>query len=298
MDGLRKLIIVADDFGIGPETDRAILELGALGFVKNTVLIVNSPHAERAVTAWNRAGRPIELGWHPALTIDRPVLAPERVPSLVDAAGWFWPLGQFLRRSLLGRLNASEVAAELAAQYERFHDLVGGPPALVNSHQHVALFRPVSPALHALLAAQPERPYVRRVREPRRVMRRVPGARVKRTVLDYFGRRQARALDRDGFPGCDWLAGITDPALPADPQFHARWLSQIPGRTVELMVHPGHHDTTLIGRDCDGDDPWLTRRVREVEMLRSPDFAAAVRAAGFESVAASRLGCGPLTQAA
>ena len=65
MAGLRQLVVVADDFGIGPETDRGILELGAAGRVTSTVLLVNSPFAEPAIAAWNRAGRPIELGWHP-----------------------------------------------------------------------------------------------------------------------------------------------------------------------------------------------------------------------------------------
>ena len=289
MGSRRYLVVVADDFGIGPETDRAILELGAAGLVTSSVLIVNSPHAEAAVAAWNRAGRPVELGWHPALTIDSPVLPPERVASLVDEAGRFRPLGRFLRRAVLGRLNPAEVAAELAAQYDRFRELVGGPPRLVNSHQHVSLFRPVAAALHAVLTARPDRPFVRRVREPRRMLARIPGARVKRAVLDVLGRRQAKALDRDGFPGCDWLAGITDPPFAADPRFHTRWLARIPGRTVELACHPGYHDPTLIGRDCAGDDEWLWRRVRELELFRRPGLREAIRAAGFELLPAGWL---------
>ncbi|HJZ55659.1 MAG TPA: ChbG/HpnK family deacetylase, partial [Gemmataceae bacterium] len=151
MGRARHLVVVADDFGIGPESDRAILELAADGLVTSAVLLVNSPYAPAAVAAWDRAGRPVELGWHPALTIDRPVLPAERVPSLVDAEGRFWPLGRFLRRSVLGQLCPTEVAGELAAQYHRFWELVGAPPRLVNSHQHVSLFRPVTAALHELL---------------------------------------------------------------------------------------------------------------------------------------------------
>lgn len=285
----RYLVVVADDFGIGPETDRAILELGTQGIVTSTVLIVNSPFAARAVATWNKAGRPLELGWHPALTIDRPILPHEQVPSLVDATGQFWPLGQFLRKAMFGRLNPAEVVAELAAQYERYCDLVGEPPRLVNSHQHVSLFRPVRAALHHVLAGKPERPYIRRVREPWRMLTRIPGARVKRSVLNTLGRRQARELERDGFPGCDWLAGVTDPACTADPQFYTRWLSRIPGRVVELMCHPGYHDPTLIGRDCVEGDGWVSSRVRERELFRDPGLPDAIRAAGFEVLPASRL---------
>jgi predicted glycoside hydrolase/deacetylase ChbG (UPF0249 family) len=294
----RYLVVVADDFGIGPDTDRGILELGTAGLVSASVLIVNSPHAEAAVAAWERAGRPFELGWHPALTIDRPVLPPDHVASLVAADGRFHPLGRFLRRAVLGRVRGGEVAAELAAQYERFCELVGGPPPVVNSHQHVSLFRPVAAALHRLLADRPGRPFVRRVREPWRALARVPGARVKRAVLDVLGRRRSRALDRDGFPGCDWLAGITDPPFVEDPEFHARWLAAVPGRSVELACHPGYHDRTLIGRDCAGDDAWLRRRVRELELFRRPGFLGAVRAAGFQMVPPGWVGGRPAARAA
>lgn len=311
MARLRQLAVVADDFGIGPETDRGILELGAAGRVASTVLLINSPHAVAAVIAWNKANRPVELGWHPSLTLDRPILSPDRVPSLVDRTGLFHPLGRFLRKAMWGRIRPEEVFAELTAQYERFVELVGQPPRLVNSHQHVSLFRPVTAALHELLKRCAARPFVRRIREPWSMLARIPGARIKRLVLNHRGRRQAKQLDRDGFPGCDWLAGITDSPFVADPLFHARWLSRIPGRAVELMCHPGYLDRTLIGRDCETNvgasfqlphprtaswklaatgDPHLLRRVRELELFRRAEFPAIVRDAGFELVPASRVG--------
>ena len=285
----RQLVVVADDFGIGPETDRGILELGIAGRVMSSVVLVNSPHVEAGIAAWNRAGQPLELGWHPALTIDRPILPAECVPSLVDETGLFHPLGRFLRNAIRGRIRENEVFAELAAQLERFVELVGHPPRLVNSHQHASLFAPVTNALHELLRSLPERPFVRRVREPWSTLRRIPGARIKRFVLNRQGRRQARSLERDGFPGCDWLIGITDPVCLHDPAFFSRWLARTPGRTVELMCHPGYEDRTLIGRDCERADDSLFRRVRELELLRSESFLEVVRESGFELVPASRL---------
>lgn len=287
----RQLVIVADDFGIGPETDRGILELAAAGRVTGTTLLVNSPHAPAAVAAWNRAGRPLDLGWHPALTIDRPVLPPSLVPSLVRPDGSFWPLGTFLRRALFGRVNRGEVAAELAAQHRRFVELVGAPPVLVNSHQHVSLFPPVRRALHDVLSSRRDRPFVRRVREPWGLIARVPGARVKRAVLDRLGRRQARELDAAGFPGCEWLVGNTDPAFVTDPTFHARLLRHAPGAAVELVCHPGYHDATLVGRDAPAEHhPLVRRRVDELALLRRPELPDVIRDAGFELVRPIALG--------
>ena len=73
----RFLVVTADDFGIGPATTHGILELALQGRVTATVLLVNSPHAEAAVRAWRQAGCVPELGWHPCLTLDRPVRPPE-----------------------------------------------------------------------------------------------------------------------------------------------------------------------------------------------------------------------------
>jgi predicted glycoside hydrolase/deacetylase ChbG (UPF0249 family) len=281
----RYLVVVADDFGIGPETSRAIVELATEGLVTGTVLLVNSPFAEGAVRAWRQAGRPAEVGWHPCLTLDRPVLPAARVPSLVGPDGCFWPLGAFLTRSLTGRLRGEEVRAELRAQYRRFHDLVGRPPAVVNAHQHIQLFPPVGAALLELLGRCNRLPYLRRIREPWALLAQVPGARLKRGVLGLLGRRQARRQDRLGFPGNDWLAGITDPPCVEDPDFLVRWLTRLPGDVVELTCHPGHLDLSLVGRDGTETNGLLRRRVRERELLRAPGFRAACARAGFRLAA-------------
>jgi predicted glycoside hydrolase/deacetylase ChbG (UPF0249 family) len=289
MSDPRYLVVVADDFGMGPETSRAIVELAVEGRITGTVLLVNSPYAEHAVRAWRQAGQPVEVGWHPCLTLDRPISPPERVPTLVDSVGRFRPLGSFLRRALTGRLRSEEVSDELRAQYRRFHDLLGRPPALVNSHQHVQVFSPVGQALVDLLGRRQRLPYLRRIREPWGMLARVPGARLKRGFLSLFGRRQARLLERIGFPGNDWLAGITNPPCVEDPNFLVRWLSRIPGNVVELTCHPGYTDETLLGRDCTPDDGQLRRRLRELELLRDPSFPEACAQAGFRLASADEL---------
>jgi chitin disaccharide deacetylase len=279
--------IVADDYGIGPETSRGILELACEGRLTATVLIVSAPDAERAVRAWQAADPPADLGWHPNLTLDRPILAPSAVPSLVRPDGTFWTLGQFLRRVCRGQVRRSDVQAEWTAQYRHFVELVGRPPTLVNTHQHVGLFPPCDRALYQVLDAAGTRPYLRRVVEPVRTLVRVPGARLKRFVLTTLGRRAAHELS-----GCDWLAGITNPECTADGRFWSRWLEHLPRRgSVELCCHPGYLDPTLVGRDCETGD-GVTRRPREMDLLRQPGFRKAVERAGFRVVRPSELHSG------
>jgi predicted glycoside hydrolase/deacetylase ChbG (UPF0249 family) len=286
---LRHLVVVADDFGMGPATSRGILDLAARGLLSGTVLLVNSPYAEEGVRAWRQAGAGLEMGWHPCLTMDPPILPPKQVPSLVGPDGYFWPLGAFMRRAVLGQLRSSEVEAELSAQLQRFWDLCGKPPSLVNSHQHVQVFHPVGEILQRILAGFRPLPYFRRICEPWSMIRRIPGARIKRAFLSTLGRRDSRYLDAVGFPGNDWLAGITDPPWVADPDFLVRWLTQIPGDTVELTCHPGYWDPSLIGRDCTAWDGRLQRRVGEFHLLRHPSFLEACRQAGFTFVSPSDL---------
>jgi chitin disaccharide deacetylase len=281
MDATRHLLVIADDFGIGPETTRGILDLAGRGLVTGTVLLVNSPHAYEAVAAWRRSGEPAELGWHPCLTLDRPISAPRDVPSLVDFGGRFRSLGSFLRSLRAGRIRVEDIRTELSAQYRRFVELVGRPPTLVNSHHHVALFAPVGDVLLDVLKDAPGPVYVRPVREPWRLLWLVAGARPKRMLLNRSGRRTARRFARAGYHAADWLAGLSDPSDAGHGDYFARWLAHTPGQAVELMCHPGHLDPALGGRDgtpAGGAQVW---RVEEFRRLADPTFGEACVRAGF-----------------
>ena len=284
-DTPRKLMIVADDFGIGPDTDRGILEVGLAGRLTATVLLVNTPYCEAAVESWNDAGRPFVVGWHPNLTLDSPILPAKDVPSLVQPDGRFWPLGQFLKRAMRGKLNIVEIAAELAAQHQRFIELIGHPPRVVNSHQHTSIFEPVRNTLIDLLARQKgPKPYLRRVQEQKALLLGIPGARIKRTLLTHFGKKAAIAAEAKGLPGAEWLIGVTDPPCTADEKFWTRWLRKVRGDFVELGCHPGYSDATLLVRDVPGKKYDLIRREHEMRLLLRDDFTTAINECHFEMV--------------
>jgi predicted glycoside hydrolase/deacetylase ChbG (UPF0249 family) len=290
MDATRFLVIIADDYGIGPETSRGILELAARNLVTGAVLLVNSPYAEETVRAWRQASCRPEMGWHPCLTLDEPAAPPRRVASLLGPDGRLLSLRHFLARLYLHQICPKQIETELHAQYNRFLELVGHPPAVVNSHQHVSLFHPVGTILRQVLKDRGAAlPYMRRVQEPWSMLRRIPGARKKRTLLTVLGRLEGRHQVQDGFPGNDCLAGITDPPWVREAEFLTRWLTQAPGRIVELACHPGHRDATLIGRDCTEHDGLLQRRVDELRLLQQPNFLEACREAGFTRIAPSEL---------
>jgi chitin disaccharide deacetylase len=280
----RYLIVTADDFGIGPATTRGILELVDAGVVTASVLLVNSPHAEASVRAWRASGRRFELGWHPCLTIDRPVSPKEKVPSLVDAEGRFLPLAKLMRKLIVGGVRRGEVEDEFRAQYERFREMTQSEPPVVNTHHHIQVFGLIGASLRAVLERQSPRPYVRRIRESWRTLAGISGGRLKRLFLNQLGRSESRRLAAAGYPGNDWLGGITDPLCVKDSEFFRRWLRATPGKFVELTCHPGHLDSSLVGRDGSFEDGQIHRRPREWELLKAPSFKQAVRDAGFSLI--------------
>src|SRR5260370_40685091 len=118
---------------------------------------------------------------------------------------------------------------------------------------------------------------------------RISGARAKRLFLSRFGAGDAARQKRFGFPGNDWLMGITNPPCVARPSFLTRWIAKVPGKVVELTCHPGHWDPTLIDRDCTTGDGQLLRRVQQMDLLSDPRFREAGRQAGFALGCASAL---------
>jgi len=286
---MRHLLITADDYGIGTATSQGILELAQKGVVTSSVLMANSPYAEQSVMAWQAAGRPMELGWHPALTIDRPVAPVGKVHSLVDRDGKFYPLGTFLRRLFSYSLDMAHIQLELEAQFERCSELLGERPYVVNMHHHLHVFKPIGEMLQTIITRNGARPYFRLVREPWPMLWRVPGARLKRVFLNWHGRRAARTQRARGLVGNDWLIGVSDPRSVQDGSFFKRLLRIVPGRIVELTCHPGRRDETLIGRDCTETDGMLERRVQEHDLLSEAGFLQAMQAAGFALISPGQL---------
>lgn len=287
MTRARLLLVIADDFGIGPETSRGILDLAAQGRVTGTVLLVNSPYAEKAVAAWRRSRSTLDVGWHPCLTLDQPILPPEKVPSLVDGSGNFHPLGKFLLRLFSGRIEIAHIEAELRAQLERFKSLVGAPPRVVNCHHHLHVFAPVSGVVQRLLSTLEPRPYLRRVTESPRLLLQVPGGRLKRAFLTWHGKRAFVGQAGAGLPANNTLAGISTPTSVCAPNYLKRWIQLIEGDVVELTCHPGYLDQTLVGRDCSASDGRLQARVEELQHLASDRFSKACREAALRLISPS-----------
>ena len=169
-----KLIVTADDLGIGSERDEGILEAFHAGVVKCSSLLVNGDSTESAIRLCRDAG--LQLGIHLNLTEGPPISDPSNVISLLSLQTSHWcdvhlsdkQLHEFRGRFGLvdalskGQVSLEEVEIETAAQLERFRSLVGYPPTHLDGHQHVHVF----PGIAAVVARVAARCGVRCVRIP------------------------------------------------------------------------------------------------------------------------------------
>lgn len=120
----RKIIVTADDYGMCAAVNSAIEECLAAGTLRATCIMTNMPFCEDA-GCLRRRFQNCSIGIHWNLTQGKPILSTSKVPSLVGHAGLFHSFPVFRQRWLLGKINPSQVEAELRAQAIRFQEIVG-----------------------------------------------------------------------------------------------------------------------------------------------------------------------------
>lgn len=152
---VRVLTVIADDAGLDPHTDDAILAAARAGTVHGAAVTATGRTAVLFVRRALREGLPV--GLHLDLTEGRPLSG--CLPGLTDAEG-HWPGGKSALASAPATTE-SLLADELHLQWRRLVR-AGAQPAFVNGHNHVHALPPVAHALCAALDAMAdERVWVR-----------------------------------------------------------------------------------------------------------------------------------------
>ena len=135
----RRLVLHADDFGLSASVNEATIAAFESGALSSASLMV--PCASFCLAAAYAVRHPDrDIGIHLTLTSEwksyrcGPVTSPDRVPSLVDSDGCFWPDPGVLAE----RAKLDEVERELTSQIERAVS-VGIRPTHVDTHMF-ALF--------------------------------------------------------------------------------------------------------------------------------------------------------------
>jgi hopanoid biosynthesis associated protein HpnK len=242
-----RLIVNADDFGLTSGVNRAIIELHAAGLVTSTSLMACAGATDEAIEL-ARSTPSLGVGCHIVLVDGKPVLPPEKIPSLVDARTGQFPksLTAFLLRVFTGRTRAKEIEAEAAAQISLLQQR-GVRLTHIDTHKHMHLFSAVlRPVLRAARAAG-----IRGVRhpfEPEWAVRAAIGAPLARVLqiaaLRPLAPRSRQILTQVGFTTTDGTIALANTGTLNAAALRSL-LEQIPAGTWELVTHPGYNDADL-----------------------------------------------------
>jgi len=245
---MKRLIINADDFGLAPGVNRAIVELQQAGALSSTTLMATGPYFSPAVyMAFAQPG--LAVGCHVVLVDGSPCLRPGEVPSLLDplgSSGFRITVGSFVSDLLRGRIQEKEIEAEAVAQIRRIQSS-GLTVSHIDSHKHLHAFpRVLAPLLRAARHCGVN--CVRNPFEPGWSLRATRTGGTVRRMQVHVMRSQRRTFCRltkeHGLCTADGSIGLLATGVLDDSVLRSL-LRAMPEGTWELVCHPGYTDSAL-----------------------------------------------------
>ena len=285
------LVINADDLGMTPGINRAIIQAHRGGIVTSSSLIANGAASEDAI-AQLKTCPGLDVGLHVNLTQGRPNGVAKS--SLVDRNGNFYSLAALAARLSLGAIAATDVETEIAAQAQ-WTARAGIAITHFDSHEHVHL-HPIVTAALSKVARRMKVPWIRfnaqravlppLLREAG-LLRLGDQARYWIVVLAslFSMPRFSKAAD-DSAPMPRWLVGAPQ-LFPRSPRhLLGAMMRSIDGGVTEWVCHPGYADADLRALIPPAHAAW---REAELKLLTDPESAKLLQAAGIRLVSYAQL---------
>ncbi len=132
---MKRLIVTADDFGLCPEVNQAVVQAHQNGILTCASLMVGGEAADEAASIAQKHPT-LKVGLHLVLVDGFSVLPRETIPDLVDGDGRF--SDRIVRsgiRYFFSKRVANQIALECEAQITKFLDM-GLAIDHLNSHNH------------------------------------------------------------------------------------------------------------------------------------------------------------------
>jgi hopanoid biosynthesis associated protein HpnK len=245
---VRRLIINADDFGLTPGVNRAIVECHERGIVTSATLIANAGAFADAVR-WSQSTSQLSIGCHVVLVDGSPVLAGAQISSLLSGsnARFHEGISGLGVRALRGRLNPHEIEAEATAQIRRLC-AAGIRVTHLDTHKHTHIFPQVLEAMIRAAKAcgiramrNPFGPVgmMQVVHSPALWVRWLKVAALQGLAAKF------RALIRSaGMVSPHGTVGIVSTGA-LDEWLFRFVIERLPEGTWELVCHPGYNDAEL-----------------------------------------------------
>ena len=282
--GARRLIINADDFGLTGGVNRAIAEAHSRGVVTSATLMATGAAFDDAI-ARTRENPRLSVGCHVLLVDGTPASRAAALPSLVNGDQFQNSLARFAHAALRGRLNASEITVEVAAQIRKLQQ-AGLKVSHVDTHKHTHTF----PAVLRPLLEAARQCGVRAVRKPFAPLKPPAWAHLARRPWLWTRYSEVRAL-RGFFAGfrrtvAEMGMRTTDGSFGVlgtgalDEKLFASICGCIPEGTWEFVCHPGYNDAALSGVRT----RLRASREAELKILTSADAKQTLERHGIEPI--------------
>ena len=217
-----KVMVNADDLGLSEDVNAEIFRLIDAGRVTSSTLIANAPAIGQAAQR-TRSYPGVSFGVHLNLTEFEPLTSSRALARLVNADGRF---SDNIRETSIDAPLRWAIRAEWNAQIDRLR-MLGVDISHIDSHHHVHTI----PSLFTTLKHVQRDSGVRKVRISKNVFltRERPAMALiaKKAIWNAALRSYVRTRTTDAFTDLGTMIGGTLRARP-------------PGRTLELMVHPGN----------------------------------------------------------
>jgi chitin disaccharide deacetylase len=250
---VRQLIVNADDFGLTPGVNRAIIEAHGGGIVSSATLMATGAAFGDAVER-ARAVPTLSVGCHVVLVDGAPVSAPGAVDTLLairsaEPDKFHSRLPSVAARAVFGGFDPDQLVEEIAAQIRTIQS-VGIKLTHLDTHKHTHVLPEILAALlrAARICGVPalRNPFVpaavgatQFAGQPR-LWKRYGQVRMLRSFAGQF-RDKVR---RSGLAAPDGIVGVVETGSLTSSLLRQA-LTNLPEGTWELVCHPGYDDADL-----------------------------------------------------
>jgi chitin disaccharide deacetylase len=263
---VRTLIVNADDFGLTPGVNRAIVETHTSGVVSSTTLMAAGAAFDDAVAAARTAPN-LSVGCHVVLVDGTPVSPAGALDTLVairsaEPEKFYSRLSAFAARAMLGGFDRDQLVEEITAQIRKIQS-AGIQVTHLDTHKHAHIFPEILTAL--LRAARIcgvraiRNPFVpvkamnaRLFKDKPALWKRYGQVRMLHSFSGQFLRRTRRA----GLLTPDGAVGVIETGARENTNDNPKssfgyssllrpTLASLPEGTWELVCHPGYNDAAL-----------------------------------------------------
>jgi len=275
-----RLIVNADDYGRTASVSRGICDAHLNGLVTTTTAMINLPGALEDVRRGIERAPTLAFGVHLNLTCGKPLTPPDRVPTLIDANGWFHGKNQIFSNPEL--LDLAEIKMEYKAQIERFLQTETELDHL-DSHHHVGIASTEIWILLTELAVEygcgVRTPFPHDIREED-MLELYPAS-----MIDFSRTQAKEQLETLAIPHPEYFfASFFGKYAVLDHLI--KLLQELPNGVSEIMCHPGYSDESL-------EQKSGYHRIREQELAALTDQSAHTAiASGNIELHTYRTGCG------